>query len=247
LAHLEVQRRRPIIRLIYWGPPGAGKTSNLRGIAARIAANQRGRLTVLHPREPAYRCEYLTLCVPVGAGDVRVRLFTAPAAARHEAVRRAMLTGADAVVFVADARREATAANQAARRSLGDGVRLCGPRERGIPVITQYNKCDLADVLSAVERRPLGPGRDGSEGAEPAVLAASATLGTGVMETLWTAVAAALHAAWERGEHDDLHLPDADSLLARLAPVTLRAPHAIRTLFAAAAGPRRAVRDTLSG
>jgi signal recognition particle receptor subunit beta len=90
------------------------------------------------------------------------------------------LTGADGIVFVADAQPDRLAANRAsldelARNLLGQGKRL-----ETVPLVMQYNKRDQPTAMTASELdQQLNPAR------APTVDAVAIT-GDGVIETLRT-------------------------------------------------------------
>jgi energy-coupling factor transporter ATP-binding protein EcfA2 len=171
-----------VLKLIYTGPRGSGKTTNLQGLQGLIAPESRGRLTVLDaPRRRPLYFELLPVLAAIGDVPLRVRVFAAPSGRRLAAARRAVMRGADAVVFVADAAPGRAADNASAHRDLIDDLGHLAPD--GLPVVVQHNKRDLADAV------PVAPG--GPAGEEGGVVEAVATRGVGVRETFLAAVAAA--------------------------------------------------------
>ena len=108
--------------------------------------------------------------------DFKIQLYTVPGQVQYNATRRVVLAGADAVVFVADARRSLAKENQAAFENMK--VNLLANRlvPEKVPLVLQYNKQDLPEVMSEAElNKTLNPwGR-------PA-LAAVAAQGKGVIE-----------------------------------------------------------------
>ena len=90
--------------------------------------------------------------------DFKIQLYTVPGQVQYNATRRVVLAGADAVVFVADSRRGALKENQAAFENMK--VNLLANRlvPEKVPLVIQYNKQDLPDLLPVAELdRALNP------------------------------------------------------------------------------------------
>lgn len=109
---------------------------------------------------------------------VKVKLFTVPGQVLHNATRRIVLQGADAVAFVAMAATSALDNNNY-WKNLKDNMRENGLDLAQVPVVIQFNKRDLPDTKSDEE---LAAAR--LKGKEP-VVGASAIKGEGVLETLF--------------------------------------------------------------
>lgn len=109
---------------------------------------------------------------------VKTKLYTVPGQVIHAATRRLVLQGADGVVFVADAQRNATGTNNAAWRSLVEDLRANGLCPETTPIVIQFNKMDLPDARSLEEIEEVA-----RKGREP-VLTSVALEGEGVVETL---------------------------------------------------------------
>ncbi|HEU0092590.1 MAG TPA: GTPase domain-containing protein, partial [Vicinamibacteria bacterium] len=87
----------------------------------------------------------------VSGYDFKIQLYTVPGQVQYNATRRVVLAGADAVVFVADARRSLAKENQAAFENMK--VNLLANRlvPEKVPIVFQYNKQDLPEVMSVAE------------------------------------------------------------------------------------------------
>ena len=109
---------------------------------------------------------------------VKIKLFTVPGQVMHNSSRRVVLAGADGVVFVADARRRWTQANNESWVNMVENLRENGIDYREIPAVIQYNKMDLPEIIhdeQMLEIFDRGPER---------IFKAVATRGEGVLETL---------------------------------------------------------------
>jgi hypothetical protein len=141
-----------IFRIAYFGPPDAGKTTNLQYIYSRTRPDQRDRIYVAPlDGDSLYWMDMRVPSIsPIDGATVRLQLQALRGPVRHlRSIERA-LEGADGVVFVADcdpARRES---NQAALAQLSDVSRQQG---RVLPTVLQLNKASkfgtgAADALT---------------------------------------------------------------------------------------------------
>jgi signal recognition particle receptor subunit beta len=166
-------------KVVYYGPAQSGKTTNLEQIHRLSDPDNVNRLISLNTAQD--RTLFFDL-LPFSLGavsgyDFKIQLYTIPGQVQYNATRRVVLAGADAVVFVADARKSLLKDNQAAFENMK--VNLLANRlvPEKVPLILQYNKQDLPDVLTTAELdRVLNPwGRR--------TFQAVAAEGKGVMET----------------------------------------------------------------
>ncbi len=166
-------------KVVYYGPPQSGKTTNLEQIHRISDPQGANRLISLNTAQD--RTLFFDL-LPFSLGtvsgyDFKIQLYTVPGQVQYNATRRVVLAGADAVVFVADSRQPSAKENQAAFENMK--VNLLANRlvPEKVPLVVQYNKQDLAPLVSRDELdRTLNPWR---RRAFPAV----AARGEGVMET----------------------------------------------------------------
>jgi hypothetical protein len=140
-------------KVVYYGPAQSGKTTNLEQIHRLTDPSANNRLISLNTAQD--RTLFFDL-LPFSLGavsgyDFKIQLYTVPGQVQYNATRRVVLAGADAVVFVADARRSLAKENQAAFENMK--VNLLANRlvPEKVPLVFQYNKQDLPDVMSAAE------------------------------------------------------------------------------------------------
>src|SRR5690606_40863495 len=97
-----------VIRIVYDGPPEAGKTTNVLQLSQLMSAQRRG--TLASPGTSGERTAYFDwldfLGGYVDGRRVQCQLLSVPGQAHLAARRRALLETADALVFVSDSRRE---------------------------------------------------------------------------------------------------------------------------------------------
>jgi signal recognition particle receptor subunit beta len=166
-------------KVVYYGPPQSGKTTNLEQIHRLSDPEGSNRLISLNTAQD--RTLFFDL-LPFSLGavsgyDIKIQLYTVPGQVQYNATRRVVLAGADAVVFVADSQRASQKDNMSAFENMK--VNLLANRlvPEKVPLVLQYNKQDLPELQPRAEMdRALNFwGRK----AFPAV----AARGEGVMET----------------------------------------------------------------
>jgi signal recognition particle receptor subunit beta len=169
------------LKVVYYGPGLGGKTTNLEHIHARTKPDRRGKLISLATE--AERTLFFDL-LPVELGvfmgyQVRLHLCTVPGQIAHDKTRRLVLRHVDGIVFVVDSQRDRVAENQESIINLAQNLRLQGDDPDVLPLVVQYNKRDLPNILGISElRRALGVPDGATE------LEAIANRGVGVFETV---------------------------------------------------------------
>lgn len=169
-------------RIVYWGIEGAGTSTNLRVVHAKLRPDHRGRLEQVPTRlDPSVCYERL----PIELGEIagvrtRIQIVAVPGGPEHAPTRKALLDRVDGLVFVVDARRERIDANVAALEELRSALAAYGRPLEEVPLVVQYNKQDLSDayVLEELHRKLDVRGA--------AAFEAVAAEGTGVLQTLTT-------------------------------------------------------------
>jgi signal recognition particle receptor subunit beta len=168
-------------KIVYYGPGLCGKTTNLQVIYRRTAPTSRGEMVCLETEtDRTLFFDLLPLDVGViGGFKTRLQLYTVPGQVFYNTTRKLVLKGVDGIVFVADSQRPMKDPNIESLRNLRENLAEIGVSLDATPRVFQYNKRDLADILTLDELNDaLNPDRS-TEWYE-----ASATNGTGVFETL---------------------------------------------------------------
>ncbi len=189
MATIRTADRQIDTRIIYYGPGLSGKTTNLVNIHQRMPAELRGPMRSIDTdQERTLFFDFL----PVEAGQIgdwslRFQLYSVPGQDSYARTRRAMLSGVDGVVFVADASPERLGANRESLQELADHLERQGCTLADIPIIVQINKMDRAEdrIGSAIAFQI------GAE--EWPVVDAVAVRGVGVRETLQQIVRQVAH------------------------------------------------------
>jgi len=167
-------------KIVYYGPGLCGKTTNLEYIFSASAPDRKGKLISLATEtDRTLFFDFMPLELgSVGGFKVRFHLYTVPGQVFYDASRKLVLRGADGVVFVADSQPSRAEANIESFENLQTNLQDSGGELADIPHIIQYNKRDLADIMTTEEMRAdLNP-FDAPE------FEAAAVSGDGVLPTL---------------------------------------------------------------
>ena len=140
-------------KIVFYGPGLCGKTTNLEYIHKSLPEKTRGKMLSLATQTD--RTLFFDF-LPIDLGSVkgmktRVQLYTVPGQVFYDATRKLVLKGADGVVFVVDSQKEMFDSNLESWENLTQNLRENGLDINAIPLVIQYNKRDLPNVLSVKE------------------------------------------------------------------------------------------------
>jgi signal recognition particle receptor subunit beta len=160
MAFINYSAREINCKLVYYGPGLCGKTTNLKHIYERTSPQARGKMISLATEtERTLFFDFL----PLALGEIRgfrtrFHLYTVPGQVFYDASRKLILKGVDGIVFVADSQEERFEANLESLDNLRANLLQQGNDLERLPWVIQYNKRDLANVVSVEElRRALNP------------------------------------------------------------------------------------------
>ncbi|KRB79540.1 GTP-binding protein [Noviherbaspirillum sp. Root189] len=153
MAEFDEHRKRLTVKLVYYGPAMSGKTTNLTRLHDLLSADLIGEMMTLETEGD--RTLFFDL-LPVGFKApsgllVKFKLFTVPGQVAHDGTRKAVLSRADGVIFVADSQRSQAVNNGASFENLIANANTLGIDLATLPLIVQFNKRDLPDILSEQE------------------------------------------------------------------------------------------------
>ncbi len=142
-------------KVVYYGPSLGGKTTNIQWVYQKTAEDQRSKIVALNT--DIERTLFFDL-LPLNVGDIRgfktrFHLYTVPGQVVYDASRKLILKGLDGVIFVADSQVERMDENLESLRNLERNLEQQGYDIKEIPLIMQYNKRDLPNVMSLAEMR----------------------------------------------------------------------------------------------
>ena len=184
MSLIDLSKRVINCKVVYYGIGLSGKTTNLHYIHKTVKPSDVGDMVSIDTETE--RTLYFDL-LPLELGkvanfQVRFQLYTVPGQVLYQQTRISVLRGADCVVFVADSQASKLQENIESFSELGEQLRRMGKTPGDFPLVMQWNKRDLPDILPVpVLEQYLNPFRAPS-------FEAIAVSGRGVIESLKVAV-----------------------------------------------------------
>ncbi len=162
MAELSEKEKRMVLKIVYYGPALSGKTTNLMQLHDILNPAMCGELMSFETKgDRTLFFDLLPIMVKSKSGfRIKIKLFTVPGQVAHDATRKAVLSRADAVVFVADSQKSQSMSNFESFDNLEKNAGRVGLDFENLPLLIQFNKRDLKDIISqeaVLERwRPTG-------------------------------------------------------------------------------------------
>jgi signal recognition particle receptor subunit beta len=189
MVELNHRDRTIKVKLVYYGPPVGGKTTNLQILHRCADAKRRGELISINSaQDRTILFDLLPLKTSGFRGfDLRLQVLAVPGQAMYSATRRLVLKGADSLVFVANSALDRWEENIQSYREMTQNLISHHLDPSAMPLVFQYNKRDLPQVLEieALDRA--------LNGRRAEVIPAIAVKGEGVLETFGAILARTVH------------------------------------------------------
>ncbi len=150
---MNLEFKEVTVKIVCYGPALSGKTTNLQVLHRMFDAHHRGRLMSLETQSDRtlfFDLLPLQYQTPTGL-KVKLKLFTVPGQVLHNETRKAVLTGTDAILFVADSQRSQALSNSMSFKNLKENLRINGIDFEAMPIVIQFNKRDLDDIKPVEE------------------------------------------------------------------------------------------------
>ncbi len=180
MSFINYSSREINCKIVFYGPGLCGKTTNLQWIYKKTNPDSKGKMISLATEtERTLFFDFLPLALGEIRGfKTRFHLYTVPGQVFYDASRKLILKGVDGVVFVADSQIERMEANIESLENLRSNLAEQGYNMDAVPLIIQYNKRDLPNVVLIEEMRKALNSRNVPD------FEAVASEGTGVFDTL---------------------------------------------------------------
>ncbi len=137
-------------KIVYYGTGLSGKTTNLQYIYS--ITNPRSRGELISMETDIERTLFFDL-LPLNVGSIngyetKFQLYTVPGQIFYDSTRKIVLKGVDGIVFVGDSQELMAQGNIDSFENLKINLIEQGIDVNKIPIIIQYNKRDLKNILS---------------------------------------------------------------------------------------------------
>ncbi|MCB1050357.1 MAG: hypothetical protein KDC71_07105 [Acidobacteria bacterium] len=153
MAQINFAGKEILTKVVYYGPALCGKTTNLQVLHRLTDPERKTKLFSINTDQD--RTLFFDL-LPLSLGRiqgyrVKLQIYTVPGQVHYSSTRRAVLAGADAVVFVADSSQGKMESNAESLRDLSVNLPYNGLDMASIPMVLQYNKRDVDHIYSISE------------------------------------------------------------------------------------------------
>ncbi|MGE3171051.1 MAG: ATP-binding protein [Planctomycetota bacterium] len=151
MGFINVAERTINAKLVYYGVGVGGKTTSLQRVHGILCPRNEVQLVSINTEEDSTLLfDFLPINLgSVGGFKIRIQGYTVPGQPKYRQMRKYVLAGADAVVFVVDSQRSRLQENLESLQSMIENLRASTAAD--IPVVVQYNKRDLHDILGESE------------------------------------------------------------------------------------------------
>ncbi|OHA18673.1 MAG: hypothetical protein A2664_00395 [Candidatus Taylorbacteria bacterium RIFCSPHIGHO2_01_FULL_46_22b] len=188
MAIINRTERTLAIKVVYYGPEGSGKETNLTQLHQLLAPEmgKKGPLVSL----PTGKSRTLSFNFTPAEEfhpewKTTFNIWTLTGRVLYDHTRQLVLRGVDAIVFVAESQESRWMENQDTWQNLKENLKVLQKELPRIPVVLQCNKCELTlpSKIPALERLLDPDGFLHQRGSGWVSLQAIANRGSGVIET----------------------------------------------------------------
>lgn len=149
MALINFQQKEIVVKVVYYGPAFSGKTTNVRKLHDLIPTKLVGNLTTLDTDdERTLFFDYFPIKAgAIGRYKLKLQILSVPGQIHYRSTRKMVLQNADGVVFVADSQASEIEHNIVSFQDMEENLRSYGVDMESFPIVIQYNKRDLKNVL----------------------------------------------------------------------------------------------------
>ena len=150
MALINYSAKEITFKIVYYGPAMSGKTTNLRFIYDRLPEELKGKFTSIATQdERTLFFDFLPLDLGTIKGfSIKLSLYTVPGQAIYSLTRKTILRATDGIIFVADSQKQLFEKNIESLKDMVENMKEYGLNLENTPIILQYNKRDLNDIVS---------------------------------------------------------------------------------------------------
>ncbi len=149
MAFVNYNNKEITVKIVYYGPALSGKTTCLQFTYNSKEFKKKGKLITLDTDgDRTLFFDFLPLEIgKLGDYSIKMQLYTVPGQVAYDTTRKLVLQGSDGVVFVADSQVVIREQNGDSLQNLKDNLKANKISFAEIPLIFQFNKRDLKEIL----------------------------------------------------------------------------------------------------
>ena len=149
MSLIKYSTREITCKIVYYGPGRSGKTTNLQYIHLKLPAERKSEMVSLATeKDRTLFFDFLPIDIGhFGGFRTKFQVYTVPGQVYYDSTRALVLQGADGVVFVVDSQRSRLEENIESFENLKENLKKNGYSIDEIPIVIQYNKRDLDDII----------------------------------------------------------------------------------------------------
>jgi hypothetical protein len=149
MAFVNYNNKEITVKIVYYGPALSGKTTCLQYVYESGEYRKKGKLITLDTDgDRTLFFDFLPVEIgKLGDYSIKMQLYTVPGQVAYNTTRKLVLQGSDGVVFVADSQVVMREQNIDSFSNLKENLKANNISFTETPLIFQYNKRDLKDVL----------------------------------------------------------------------------------------------------
>jgi hypothetical protein len=153
MALINYSTKEITFKIVYYGPAMSGKTTNLKFIYDKLPEDLKGKFTSIATQdERTLFFDFLPLDLGNIKGyTIKLSLYTVPGQAIYSLTRKTILRATDGIIFVADSQKLLFEKNIESLKDMVENMKEYGLNIENTPIILQYNKRDLQDIISVEE------------------------------------------------------------------------------------------------
>jgi len=157
LSTFNFARKEISFKIVYYGPALSGKTTSLRFIYGKLPEKVKGGFTsIATETERTLFFDFLPLELGSIKGfKIRLSLYTVPGQFIYKLTRKSVLRSTDGIIFVADSQRRKKEENIYSFNDMLENLEDFGESLEKIPLVFQYNKRDMEDIMSIEEMQEM--------------------------------------------------------------------------------------------
>ena len=149
MAFVNYNNKEITVKIVYYGPALSGKTTCLKYIYESGEYRKKGKLITLDTDgDRTLFFDFLPIEIgKLGDYSIKIQLYTVPGQVAYNTTRKLVLQGSDGIVFVADSQVVMREQNRDSFQNLRDNLKANNIPFEETPLIFQYNKRDLKEIL----------------------------------------------------------------------------------------------------